>query len=45
MMVKILFVEISDDLRKRVRMRMAQDDVKSIKDFTIQALEEKLERV
>jgi len=44
-LVKILYVEISDDLRKRMRVRMAQDDVKSIKIFTIQAIEEKLERV
>ena len=44
-MVKILYAEISKELAKSIRQHMLDHDIKTVKEFVIQASKEKIERI
>jgi len=44
-MVRILYAEISEELTKSIRQYMLDHDIKTVKEFIIQASTEKIERI
>ena len=44
-MVKILYAEIPKELAKSIRQYMLDHDIKTVKEFVIQASKEKIERI
>ena len=44
-MVRFLYAQISNDLAKSIRQHMLDHDIKTIKEFLIQASKEKIERI